>query len=646
MRSTLRQLLSNLAILYILYFVSRVVYVWEFWDIYGADFHQLSIPQLLRGSIRFDTAAICYTNILLILLTLLPLPPQWKESRPYRLMLKSLFVGVNAIMLTINLIDTVYSRYGGRRTTWSFFSEFSHESNLSNIFFTELIHHWYLVVVAIVFIWVLVFLGLPRVKRGATHRRSHLHPGIYYPAHIIATVLGVMLAIGGIRGGFSTAIRPIAISNANQYVLQPSQAAIVLNTPFSIIRTCGKTTFQDPAYFTPDQLDSLYTPIHQPTPPVLQTKPNVVILILESMATEYWGHFNTYTGHTPFLDSLAQHSLTFNNYFANGRKSIDAMPSILSSIPMYVEPFFVTNYSLNDVSSVAGELAKQGYHTAFFHGAENGSMGFQAYARTAGFAHYYGRTEYCADPHFNGMDDFDGTWAIWDEEFLQFYAASMSQMPQPFVTSVFTATSHHPFVVPERYQSSLSQPGHPIYTCVRYTDQALRRFFHTASSMPWYANTIFVITADHTNHTEQQLYSTPMGIYRVPLVIFDPSGRLPRGQSNAIAQQTDILPTLMGTIGCSRPYLAFGIDLLHTPADSTYAINYNNGIYQYISPNLCLLYDGAQVVGLYHTDQDPLMKHNMASDSNEIQRQHTHLLRLQAAIQSYMSRMIHNQLTP
>ena len=129
------------------------------------------------------------------------------------------------------------------------------------------------------------------------------------------------------------------------------------------------------------------------------------------------------------------------------------MPSILSGIPMFVEPFILTTYSLNNVSGIAGELSRTGYNTAFFHGAENSSMGFQAFARSTGFAHYYGRTEYNADPRFGGDNDFDGTWAIWDEEFLQFYSHTMNQMQQPFCTALFTATSHHPFVV--RYMHSV-----------------------------------------------------------------------------------------------------------------------------------------------------------------------------------------------
>ncbi|MBR3489644.1 MAG: sulfatase-like hydrolase/transferase [Bacteroidales bacterium] len=629
-------LLCNLVLAYLLYFVCRVVYILEFWDIYSAGWGQLSVASLLHGGFVFDTSAILYTHLLYAAMILLPWPRKWYASRGWHITAKSIYVVTNILMLSINLVDTVYSRYTGRRTTWTFFSEFANEGNLGNIFFIELLHHWYLLLIGILFLIALILFYRP-VKPIAK-------PAAHYITHSLATLLFLPLSVIGMRGGASTAIRPITISNANQYVNQPSEAAIVLNTPFSLIRTIGKTTFTDPQYFPQNELDNIYSPIHKGKTAApansqfsilnSQLKKNVVILIVESLAREYVGFYNSYPCHTPFLDSLISHSLTFSQSYANGRKSIDAMPSILSGIPMFVEPFILTSYSLNNVSGIAGELSKVGYSTAFFHGAENSSMGFQAFARSSGFAQYYGRTEYNADPRFNGDDDFDGTWAIWDEEFLQFYAQQLATMPQPFCTALFTATSHHPFVVPQRYRQRFHQEGHPMYTCIRYVDHALQHFFHTASQMPWYQNTIFVITADHTNHTERPEYANPLGNYSVPIIIFDPSATLPRGVSDVVAQQTDIMPTLLNLVGYPYPYIAFGIDLLSTSVDDSWALHYNNGIYQFVRHNRALFFDGEQAVGYQSLIPDTLPPTDNTDD----------LQLLKAIVQSYMQRMVDNRL--
>ena len=635
-------LLCNLVLAYLLYFVCRVVYILEFWDIYSAGWGQLSVASLLRGGFVFDTSAILYTHLLYAAMLLLPWPRKWYASRGWHIAAKSIYVVTNILMLSINLVDTVYSRYTGRRTTWTFFSEFANEGNLGNIFFIELLHHWYLLLIGILFLIVLILFYRP-VKPIAK-------PAAHYITHSLATLLFLPLSVIGMRGGASTAIRPITISNANQYVNQPSEAAIVLNTPFSLIRTIGKTTFTDPQYFPQDELDNIYSPIHKGKTAApansqfsilnSQLKKNLVILILESFGEEYWGFYHNGKGYTPFLDSLATHSLTFTRSYANGRKSIDALPSILSSIPMFVEPFILTRYSNNEVSSIASCLRHMGYRTTFFHGADNASMGFRSYALATGFQDYYGMDEYCLDNRFGGHDDFDGYWAIWDEEFMQYFALMLDTLPQPFMTTLFTATSHHPFNIPTRYQDTFRGGNLPVYRTIEYTDYALRQFFRTASQMPWYDNTLFVITADHTNVGEQEEYKTDLGLFRVPILFFDPSGQLPRGISQAVAQQTDIMPTVLGILGYPQPYLAYGIDLLATPPQQTWAVSYTNGIYQYVVGDTLLHFDGQKVIGLYNLATDPLLKHNLLTSNNTL----PDCRHLQALIQSYMQRMINNQL--
>ena len=630
--------LCNFALLYLLYFLCRVVYVAEFWDIYSARWQQLDVWRLLWGGFRFDTAAICYTNIPYLLLALLPLSPTIRNSRAWHSATHALFIVTNTLALCLNLVDTVYSRYTGRRTTCSFFSEFADEGNLGDIFFTELLHHWYLVIIGFAFLAALFFLYRP-IRPTRTH----------YLTLSLSTLLFALLGIVGIRGGLSYH-RPLSLADANGYVNQAKEANIVLNTPFSLIRTIGKTTFTDPHYFTEEELDLLYTPIHNDGKnapakilnsqfSILNSK-NVVILILESFGEEYWGFFNHGNGYTPFLDSLAAHSLTFSHCYANGRKSIDALPSILSSIPMFVEPFILTQYANNDVSSIASCLGQQGYRTAFFHGADNASMGFRSYALSTGFQDYYGMDEYCADPRFGAQDDFDGYWAIWDEEFLQYFSLMLDTLSQPFLATLFTATSHHPFNIPQCYQDTFLGGNMPVYRTIQYTDHALRQFFRAACKMPWYDSTIFVITADHTNVGEREEYKTDLGLFRVPIILFDPSGQLPRGNSPAVMQQINIMPTLLNLLGYPHPYLAYGIDILNTPSHDSWAVSYTNGIYQYVTGDTLLHFDGQKVVGLYTLSADPLLKHNLLRPNSPQPDCH----QLQAIIQSYMQRMINNQL--
>ena len=631
--SPLLAVLWNLLLVYIVYQGARLEYYLENMDYLTYSF------DVWRGGLLFDTSAILYTNVLYVVLMLFPL--HWKEQRIYHLVCKILFLVVNGIALTINLMDSVYFRYTMRRTTTTVFGEFSNESNLGSIIGTEFLNHWYLVflfMVLMTFLWYGYAQPILYVQKQIRWWRYDL-------CCLLSLLLFAPFCIAGMRGGFTTAVRPITISNANQYVERPTDAALVLNTPFSLIRTIGKNVFVVPTYFnSKEELEAIYSPVHPGNSGESGfSRKNVVILIVESFGREYIGALNKdledgrYKGYTPFTDSLIARSTTFRYSFSNGRKSIDGMPSILSSIPMFVEPFILTPASMNDFTGLAGILGKEGYETAFFHGAQNGSMGFQAFAQKTGFQHYYGRTEYEAAC---GTDDFDGTWAIWDEPFLQFYAEKMTQMQQPFMTAVFTASSHHPFVVPEQYQKQFPEEGLEIHKCIRYTDMALGRFFQTASRQPWFMNTIFVLTSDHTNMSDHPEYQTDLGGFCSPIIIYDPSAD--GGIQDKIAQQIDILPTVLGLLGYPKEYLGFGIDVLNTPKEDTWAVNYLNGIYQYVRYGYVLQFDGSDSKALYSLD-DRLMKHNLIGKV-EVQTQMER--ELKAIIQQYMERMTQNRLLP
>ena len=624
----------NLMWAYVAYFVCRLAYGIENWSVLGGNFTSGNMGEVLKGGLMFDTSAIMYTNSLYMVLMLLPL--HVKECRGWQKMAKCVFVVVNALAICINLADSVYFKYTGRRTTATIFSEFGNEGNLGSVIGVEFLNHWYLVLLALGLIVALA--KLYAIPSSVLKIKSMFK---YYVVQLLALLLFLPMCIGGMRGGLTKAVRPITISNANQYVDRPEDAALVLNTPFSLIRTIGKNVFVIPNYMEATRLDEVYSPVRQSVADsVAAKKKNVVVMIVESFGSEYIGALNDYEGYTPFLDSLISKSLIWEHSFGNGRKSIDGMPSVLSSIPMFVEPFFLTPASVNNVGGLARELVKDGYYSAFFHGAENGSMGFQAFSRATGFEDYFGRTEYNQDNRFQGDADFDGMWAIWDEPFLQYMALTMNEFREPFVSAVFTASSHHPYKIPEAYQEIYPEEGLVMHKCVRYTDHALKRFFETASKQPWFKNTLFVLTADHTNLSEVPEYQTSLGGFRVPIVFFDPSGEMPTGQREGIAQQIDIMPTVLGYLGYTQPYVAFGFDLFHTPAEDTWAVNYLNGIYQYVKGDYLIQFDGVALKAVYRFKEDKLLEHNLIDkvDVSDLVEE------LKAIIQSYMQRMNTNAL--
>lgn len=633
-------LVCNIVLSYALFFIARVIFYIVNCSYFNDYMSWQLLGDMLQGAFMFDTSAVAYCNALYMFMVLLPL--HFKEKPWYYNATKWTYVTLNAIALAANLADCVYFGFTGRRTTATVFGEFGNEGNIATIIFKELALHWWLLPLFALLVW-----GIARLYRKPAPPQWHHNLLRYYAGQTVALVLTVLLCITGMRGGIGPTVRPITISNANQYVNRPVEAAVVLNTPFSIIRTIGKKPFEEPHYMADDEMRRIFTPVHEPGDSTSFSPRNVVVIIVESFGKEYIGSLNRdiagsgYEGFTPFTDSLVARSLTFKYSYANGRKSIDGMPSVLSGIPMFIEPFFLTPASLNDISGIAGELDKKGYTTAFFHGAPNGSMGFQAFARATGFKQYYGKNEYDCEV---GTCDFDGTWAIWDEPFMQYYCSVMNRLPQPFMTAIFTASSHHPFVIPEQYRDTFPEGRLPMHKCIRYADHALRRFFESASREPWFDNTLFVITADHTNQSCLPQYQSDLGLFSVPIIFYAPGDSTLRGlRSDIIAQQTDIMPTVLGYLGYDRPYVAFGCNLLATPPAETWAVSYN-GLYQYVKGDYMVQFDGDRLHAVYRFKEDPLLKNNLLNVAPVdtiagIEKE------LKAVIQQYMQRMNGNQLT-
>lgn len=632
---------GNTFLILILQFVLLLV-VYAFMRIGFYLYNQSLFPQvglsdfsnMMTGGVLFDTVALLYLNSLYILLQIIPWT--FKYKLVYQKGAQWIFVVTNSIGVAANLIDYAYYPFTLKRTTGTLFAQFSNEQNLESLALDFLVDYWPLFIVFIGILFLLRKIAqivLPELPRDKGWK--------FYCIQSILLLLTVFLFIGGVRGGWAHSTRPITLSNAGDFVKSPEEMNIVLNTPFSILKTLKAVSLKEVDYYDKNSIDKIYPVIHTPSDSTKFRKMNVVFLILESFAKEHIGVLNKdiqngeYRGYTPFLDSLIQESYTFNRSFANGRKSIDALPSIISGIPSVGEPFVLSIYSGNKTTSIADLLGSRGYQTAFFHGAPNGSMGFSAYTKLAGIKHYFGKNEY------NNDKDFDGIWGIWDEPFMQFMASKLDEFQQPFFASFFSLSSHHPFKVPKEYNGKFPKGPLPVQEPVGYTDYALRQFFNRVKSSDWYNNTLFVICADHATVSYLPEYNTAANAFAIPIVFYHPGGKL-KGVSDKLVQQIDIMPTVLHYLGFNKPYFSFGFDAFSDKKDN-FLVNNIGGIYNFFQGDYYMSHDGKRPVSLFNLKTDRFERENLVntlptlSDSLD--------MRLKAFIQQYNYRMIHNDLT-
>lgn len=600
-------------------------------------FNHINLPDLLYiflGGIKFDLVALLYINSLYIFLQAIPFP--FRYNNGYQKFCKWLFVMSNGIGFLANFIDFVYYKYTLKHTTASIFSQFSNEQNKFKLVVDFLEDYWFLTILFIVFIYFFIKLyQLIRIKKAPKFTWK------IYLTHTLVLVLIAGLAVVGMRGGWRHSTRPITMSNAGDFVKSPGDMALVLNTPFTIMKTLKAANLKPINYFDQKTVDSIYNPIHQPANKGAFKKLNVVFLIIESLGKEHIGGLNkdvlngTYKGYTPFIDSLVTQSFTSSHTYANGRKSIDALPSIISGIPSIREPYVLSSYSGNKTTSIAKLLGDEGYETAFFHGAPNGSMGFSAYTNLAGIKKYYGKSEY------NNDEDFDGIWGIWDEPFMQYMAKTINTFKQPFFSAFFSVSSHHPFKVPEKYTGKFPKGPLPVQEPIGYTDMALRKFFATASKMPWYKNTLFVLVADHATVSYLPEYQTVPGFFAIPILFYYPGGDL-KGKSEKLIQQIDIMPTVLNYLNYNKPYFAFGFDAL-SAKNNNFVVNNNDGSFSFYKGDYLLQNDGLKSTALFNLKTDRLTKNNIVNQQPLVQKAFE--TDLKAFIQQYNNRMIKNQLT-
>ena len=561
-------------VLLVIYSGMRVL----FFELNRPTFAQVSpghIRQALWQGVRFDLSSILLLNLAFVLGLLLPLPTRIKASKAYARACACLFLVPNIAFFYLNVADVEYFKFTGKRSTFALFQMLQDIVDQS---FQLLVNFWHVPLIVLLLGGILYF-AYQKVAQD------------FFKLSDWSNLAGLVLVFAiapfvtlGIRGGLQS--KPLSTAHAQIFDVKNLNVAL-LNSTFTMLRSSTRGEVPDNRYFNSweevvEKISSpaLFSTEPQATSPtgsatptgVLGTQTNVVILLLESFSQEYMGRDES-SGFTPFLNSLSKQGVFLKNNFANGRRSIDAVTSVLSGLPALMdEPFVSSPYQNNELSGLGTALKAHGYSSAFYHGGKNGTMYFDVSARMAGMENYFGLSEYPEK-----KQDHDGTWGIFDEPYLQYCAKMFGQQKSPFLAAVFTLSSHNPYTIPAQHQGRFTRGKLPILQSIEYADYALQKFFETASRQPWYSNTLFVLTGDHTSVSIDSAFQNDLGSYRVPLVFFHPTKKLPPVDQWRVTQHADILPSVLDLLGVpQKRRMLFG----HSVFDASFpgrAVNFSSG---------------------------------------------------------------------
>jgi phosphoglycerol transferase MdoB-like AlkP superfamily enzyme len=523
-------------------------------------FHELAPSAVLLSFIyglRFDLSALFMVNGFLFLVLVL-----FVEKKAWRWTFgKIYFTALNGFFLGLNIMDSEFFKFNGKRLTNDYLKN---TEDIERQTLSVFVSYWWLTALFLVTLVVCYFL-----YRGVWKNKTDW-PVVAWWRKALFSLAVIAVTVVAVRGG--TQFKPISLVDG---YAQGSQAlgALVLNTPFTFIKGHGTGLGEAPIFIKDMKearavIENFRTAGHKEADfAALSSIKNVVVIVVESLSLEYTGLLSGQTSYTPFIDALGKKSLVFTNNHANGRRSIEAMPSIFCGLPSLVQaPIITTSLSQNELHCLPEIFSRHGFQTAFFHGAHNGSFHMDSFSAKAGFQKFYGFNEF---PDAAAADD--GHWGILDEPMFQFMAQTISAYKQPFFVGIFTLSSHHPYFIPEALRERFPEGPLEIHKSIGYLDYSLKRFFETAEKEPWFKNTLFVITGDHTQKNHEQRYQVLTGNYRVPLIFYSAAPEFQQrilsqrsSLEKKITQQVDIPATVLGVMGVEPAILLppFGANAL------------------------------------------------------------------------------------
>lgn len=579
-------MLKSLAFAFLFFPLTRLLFFVFNLDYFNnCDYIEI-LTAFLYG-LRFDFSTLLIVNAFYIIFSVIPFRKRW-----YRFFLKIVYTVSNMFFLGVNVVDVEFFKFIGKKITVNIFEM---SSDIGDQAFQLAGNYWYLALI-ILAIGHLLFHNSPEYKEGFMEK--NISPFKTLPFGFVLIVITFI----GIRGG----LQMRSISPKQAYIFDKYELGnLALNSSYTLIRSLEAKKITTIKHFKNDLEAKTFIQSVRSFDHNLKdsSKSNVMIIILESFSQEYFDK-----GYMPFLKELSQKSLSFKESYANGRRSIEALPSIFVGLPSLIgSPIYQSQYQTNRFISLPQTLKDQGYSTSFFHGGKRGTMDFDAYTSSIGIDYYFAKEDYPDSNHF------DGTWGIYDHHFYKYMVQSLNKLPKPFFSSVFSLSSHQPYSIPTEFKNKFPKGNLEIHESIGYADFSLRLLFDELKKQEWFKNTLFVITADHTQKLETPKYNSLLGRYRVPLIFYSPSMNLSTFANSKTVQHADIFPSIVDYVGIiPNEKLLFGSSVFNNDVGA--AINMASGQFTFLRGSSLLTYS-AEVFKSYSVDSElKLIPNDMNND--------------------------------
>jgi len=570
--------ITRFIIFWLVYFlVNRIVFALFFIEEVGAA----SINELLTilpKSIPLDISFISYLLVPIVVLF-------WINSflKKQGFIPKVIYSLVGFFILLTGLIAggevALYSEWQTKLN----FTALSHFVNPDEVFKTASLGHVFtsvlFIVISLVFIRIYkkkVKGELPIIKINNSLKNFTLSI-IYFPF-----LLGILLL--GIRGGFKPI--PVNLSDAyfsNKIILND----IAVNPNWNILQSIlkSKTNFEGNPYKkysdeeAADFMNTLKPETDSVTHILNKKQPNIVFILLESWSADNMESLGGLDRITPNFKALEKEGLSFTDFYSNGWTSDQGMSSIFSSFPVFPYVAVINQADKSrKLPCLNQSLAEKGYHSSFFFGGQLTYGNIKGYLLSQGFDIVKDENDY--------QDLPSGALGVHDEFMFSQFKQELKQLPEPFMSTLFTISSHSPYDFPAEHKLSFNHKDDKYVNSVAYTDVCLGKFMESVKEEDWYANTLFVIVADHSHSSPIKRRVAQKERYKIPMLWMGEvlNEEYKGKQHEKMGSHLDVTPSILAQLSLDNKVYHFGNDLFNPTTKSAVPYAFHKG-YGLIRPN-------------------------------------------------------------
>jgi len=434
------------------------------------------------------------------------------------------------------------------------------------------------------------FLGTLAYVKFFQVRIEKIKRNIWFSLAFLAVVPLILFI--GMRGGF----QQIPINQSQSYfsrnnILNIAAVNNAFNLYISIFENLQNLDRNPYLFMDPERADRLVRKIYS-TPKdttihILKTnRPNIVILILESWSADLIESLGGEPGITPDFKSLEKQGILFDQIYASGSRSEQGMASIFGGFPAHpISSITVQPDKFVKLPSLVRELKNEGYHASFYFGGQLIYGNIKSYIIYNGFDKIMEVYDFPSSiPH--------GKLGIHDGYTLDYMVNDLKNMEQPFISSLFTISTHSPWDQPFEKPLKWGDNEREYINAAYYTDHCLGDFFRKASRESWYRNTLFIIVSDHSHNSYRNWHPESKEYHKIPLLFYGETLKEEfRGTvCHKLGNQHDIASTILAQMGINSKQFTWSKNLFnpYTPDFSYYSTEDGLG---WIRSNAYFTYD-------------------------------------------------------